>query len=122
MQTNWKTFALYALCALLTISIGFSGVQKLMGVQSWIDQFRAFGYPIWFMYVIGVLQVFGSIGLWVPSTRKWAALVILTIMLGAGFSNLRAGQYTFIIPNIVLMNLAAAIVLLSRPSRSSTEI
>ena len=119
MKVNWKTFVLYALCALLTLSIGFSGVQKLMGVQSWIDQFKAFGYPIWFMYLTGVLQVLGALGLWIPATRMWAVLGVIIIMLGAAFSNLSIGAYTFIIPNIVLIALAVGVIWFSR-SRKST--
>ena len=120
MRVPWQSFTLYIMCALLAIPLGFSGIQKLGGMQSWIDQFRAFGYPIWFMYVIGVLQVLSAVGLWLPTTRKWAVLVILIIMLGAGLSNVRAGQYTFVMTNIVLFALAIAI--LSQSSRPSTEV
>ena len=115
-RPKWKVYVVYLLSALLTFGIGVSGVQKLLGAQTWIDQFNTFGYPLWFMYLIGVLQVVGVIGLWLPRTRAWAAAGLGIIMLGAAFSNFRIGAYTFIIPNLVLIVFAVLVIWFSRVS------
>ena len=64
-------------------ALGFllAGLAKLMGAQS--EMFVGWGYPAWFAYVIGVLEVGGAIGLLVPKTTRTAAAGLSVIMAGA---------------------------------------
>ena len=114
VQPKWQVYGVYVLCALLTVGVGFSGVQKLMGAETWLEQFTNFGYPIWFMYLIGVLQTVGAIGLWIPKTRLLSAALYVVIMLGAAASNLMVGNVGFVVPNLVLILIAALVAWMSR--------
>ena len=49
----------------------------------WHDAFVVWGYPMWFMYAVGVAEIVGGLSLFVPGLASWAALGLMTIMLGA---------------------------------------
>jgi uncharacterized membrane protein YphA (DoxX/SURF4 family) len=52
-----------------------------------IEEFRAYGLPVWFCYLIGFLKVSAAIvliiGIWVPDLALPAAALLLVLMLGA---------------------------------------
>lgn len=51
------------------------------------EEFKAYGLPIWMMYVVGALKIGVAIaflvGIWVPGLVFPAALVLIVLMLGA---------------------------------------
>lgn len=61
-----------------------------------------------------MLEVVCSILLLVPRTRRWAALVLTTLMLGAAGTHLLHGEAPRIIVNIVLAALLVAALTLTR--------
>ncbi|MEM7803003.1 MAG: DoxX family protein [Chloroflexota bacterium] len=110
-NVNWTKVGLYGALAILTFMIGSSGITKLTSHPDWVDAFiNIYGYPLWFMYVIGVLQVVGSIMLWIPRTRYMAAALFLIIMVGAAYSHVIAGEYLEIIQNVVLIGLCGLVL------------
>ena len=52
-----------------------------------IEEFSAYGLPIWFCYTIGFLKISAAIaliiGIWIPELVFPAAALILILMLGA---------------------------------------
>ncbi len=52
-----------------------------------IEEFAAYGLPLWFCYLIGFLKVSAAlaliIGIWVPGLALPAAGLLLVLMLGA---------------------------------------
>lgn len=118
-KINWKQIGLYAALGFMTLVMGFSGVGKLVSMQEWLIEWDKYGYPLWFMYMIGALQVVGSIMLWIPKTRFWGAALFAVIMVGAAFTHINIGEYIEISQNIVLLALAAVVMWANRnPIRS----
>ena len=73
---------------MLAVAFMGSGAVKLSGNEGQMEFFRKWGYPIFSMYVIGGLEVLGVIGLFIRKLRKWAALGLAGLMIGAVGSHL----------------------------------
>jgi len=67
-----------------------AGAGKLMTSDS--AMFANWGYSMWFMKLIGVLEVLGGIGLLVPKTTRLAVYGLTLIMLGAIYTHINAGE------------------------------
>jgi uncharacterized membrane protein YphA (DoxX/SURF4 family) len=78
------------------------GAGKLSGQESAIAQFAHWGYPAWFMFVIGGVEALGAVALLVPRTARYGALVLLAVMIGAAGTHIRAGEWTNVIANTVI--------------------
>ena len=115
-KPKWQVYGVYVLIIILNISVSLAGVQKLTGSQHWIDQFQEFGYPVWFMYLIGALQVVGGVLLWIPKTRLVAAVLYMGIMAGAAFFNLMVGNTGIFVPNGVPILITGVVAWISRDS------
>jgi putative oxidoreductase len=70
----------------------FAGGTKLAGVQSHVEQFAHWGYPGWFMYVVGTVEVAGALALLIPATRFWGGLLLACDMAGAVGTHLVARE------------------------------
>ena len=60
-----------------------SGAAKLLSLPFELEAFVRWGYPIEFMYFIGVAECLGAIGLLIPRLSSFAALCLTALMLGA---------------------------------------
>ena len=60
-----------------------SGGAKLASLPFEVEAFARWGYPPAFMYVIGVLEVAGAVGLLVPRLSALASLCLAGVMVGA---------------------------------------
>ena len=65
-----------------------AGIVKLIAHESQVISFARWGYPDWFMYLIGGLEVAGVIGLFIPKLRSLAIFGIIGIMLGAMYTHI----------------------------------
>jgi uncharacterized membrane protein YphA (DoxX/SURF4 family) len=72
-----------ALLSLLFVVFLGSGAAKLLMLPFEVAAFERWGYPLWFMLLIGVLEVAGALGLCLPRLRRWAAPALSALMLGA---------------------------------------
>ena len=89
-----------------------------MGMQSHAEQFAHWGYPVWSMYIVGLVEVGGAIGLLIPSVRFYAAVLLACNMVGAAFTHYRNAELLNI-PLPVLLGLSATLLAwVSRPSAS----
>jgi len=52
------------------------GTMKLMGVDVLVQNFQRWGYPGWFLYVIGAVEVMGALGLVFERVRFQAAMIL----------------------------------------------
>ena len=72
--------------------------------------FANFGYPLWFMYVTGGLELLAVLLVLLPITRWYSGLLTAAIMAGALFTLLRTDELSaFAVTNVVIM--AAALYL-----------
>jgi putative oxidoreductase len=91
MQTA-RTYARIVLRLLLAALFIVAGVMKLSATEFEVHGFAHFGYASWFMYLIGVLELAGGLGLLMRRSAGWAALAMVVVMIGAVASHLNAGD------------------------------
>lgn len=85
-----QVVVMWVLSGLLAAMFIGSGGMKLTGDVSGVAQH--FGYPIWFFYLIGLLEVVGAICLLIPRIAAEVGSFLIIIMLGALISHIRAGD------------------------------
>ena len=100
---------------LLALMIGGSGLSKLLQPR-WIEVFATWGYPDYFVYLIGVLELVCGVALFVRPVMSYASIVCAAIMIGATTTHLihAAGAGT-IAAHIVIVSLLVAIAFVRRP-------
>jgi putative oxidoreductase len=115
---RWQTYAMYAVMALLTLGFLLFGGMKLTGAQEMVNNFIRWGYPAWFVYVTGLIEVGSALLLWPRKTRLIGALGLVATMLGAIATHLVNGEANAINIQPVLLALAAFVAWSSRPRQS----
>ena len=110
-----RNVAGWCLSAALSVVFLAAGASKFRSPQ-WEVRFNGWGYPDWFLIVVGLLEIGCSILLLVPRARQWAALVLTMLMLGAAGTHLVHGEAPRVVVNIVLGALLIAAVALGRRS------
>ena len=88
-----------------------TGISKLAGMPYVVQTFREWGYPPWFLVVIGLVEVAGGVLVLVPATRVLGATLIAVEMLGAIGTHVVAGQWSMV--PVPVLALALAVLLVS---------
>jgi uncharacterized membrane protein YphA (DoxX/SURF4 family) len=57
---------------LLALAFLAAAFAKLTGNEMMVGNFARYGYPLWFMYFVGVAELAGAIGLLLKPTAVWA--------------------------------------------------
>lgn len=84
-----------------------SGATKLLGVGGHADNCVRWGYPPWFVPVVGSVEVLGAIVLLIPRFSSLAALGLAVTMVGAITTRLRGGEIAqAIFPCVLLIILS----------------
>jgi uncharacterized membrane protein YphA (DoxX/SURF4 family) len=96
---------LWIVSAVVAAAFVFFGSGKLMGSEMYVQGFEKWGYPLWFMYLIGALEVVGGIALLVPRIASYGALALAVVMLGATFTHLASYEYTSLLMPLVFLGL-----------------
>ncbi len=73
------TFLSFAVGAYMILA----SYPKLMATTQLLENFEKWGLPSWFHYPVGIIELVGGAGLFFPKTRRFAALCIAMVMLGA---------------------------------------
>ena len=117
MKSKIKTLLWVVLGLLFVVA----GIDKLVSDPVQVRHFAEWGYPLWFLYLTGVIELGGGLSLFFPQVRLYGILVLSTTMLGAVFTHLKAGEWgAFPIPLILLaLLLTLAWTEKNRPSSSS---
>lgn len=84
------------------------GLMKFI-VSGWTERFASWGYPVYFQYVIGVLELLSGIGLFVPRVRAYAAAALTLVMLGALATHLIYWEQPNIVVTLTLSLIMASI-------------
>jgi len=87
-----QVILMWTLSVLMAALFLFAGVSKLIGGAEVAAEFARFGYPTWFRYLIGLIEVAGAVCLLIPKVAAEAASFLVIIMLGAVISHIRAGD------------------------------
>ena len=87
-----RALAAWAISLLLALVFLGAGSAKLRGDGLMIELFVSFGYPIWFMYFTGLLEMIGAVLLPVPRLSGIGTVLLICVMLGALVSKMAHGQ------------------------------
>jgi uncharacterized membrane protein YphA (DoxX/SURF4 family) len=120
MQTDLRNVAGWLLSLFLSYEFVLSGLAKLMAKPKMIASFHTFGYPLWFMYLTGCIELVCAVLVLIPRTAVAAAAVLVCVMIGALFSHLGHGQSDEIALPLGLL-LAAVVLALVRAGRGRTQ-
>lgn len=94
----------------LTVMFLLAAGMKLTAVPFEVAGFAKFGYPLWFMYLVGVLQLIGAALLWMRGFVGVGASLLTIVMVGAVGSHLRADDPVLMaVPAFVLLVLLAGL-------------
>jgi putative oxidoreductase len=104
-----KTIAAWVLSVVLAVGFLAAGGSKLAAVPYQVQLFGLLGFPVWFMYVTGVLEIAGAVALLIPRYAVVGAVLIICVMLGALASLLMHAQMSLLPATLVLLVLAAAV-------------
>lgn len=101
--------------------------MKFAAVPFQVASFARFGYPLWFMYVVGALQLVGAVLLWTRGCVALGAGLLAVIMVGAVGSHLLAGDPALMpLPAFVFLILLSGIAYALRaellPSGADAEM
>jgi uncharacterized membrane protein YphA (DoxX/SURF4 family) len=87
-----KVIATWILSGLVAAMMLFAGGSKLAGAPEQVKGFAAMGFPAWFLYVTGAIEVGGAILLLIPKTAVFGVLLLGATMIGATISVLKMGD------------------------------
>jgi len=80
-----------------------SGGFKLAGAEMQAQNFDRWGYPVWFMYLTGVLEIVGAALIFMPKTRFWGGLLLCIIMVGALGTHVMHGEIMMALMPLVFL-------------------
>lgn len=100
----------------LLLSLGFlaAALTKSVPHSGWPERFAAWGYPAWFVPVIGGLEVLGVFGLWVPRVSQQAMVLLAVVLLEASYANLSHPPILQVVRPAVFLALLTALFVTQR--------
>jgi putative oxidoreductase len=98
-----RTYLSWVLAAVFVLS----GGAKLMGLEFEIEAFMRWGFPLWFMYAVGVIELLGGLALLVPRLASLAAAALGAFMGGPALTHIVHGEWGMLIVALVLMAACA---------------
>lgn len=110
----------WTLAALLASAFGFVGFLKVSANPMEVELFTRFGYPPWFMYVIGAAELAGALGLIggrliAAHLPRATAMGLLVIMTGAIGSHLMYDPLFMMLPAVALSVLLLGFLYAGKP-------
>ena len=95
-----------ALSVVLSLFFFASGAAKLAGLEFEIVAFERWGYPLWFMYFTGTVEVVGAIGLMLRRVSAAAAAGLALMMLGAMGTHVIHAEWGMLVAAAVIFGLS----------------
>lgn len=121
-----RNITAWILSVLVGLAFIGAGAAKLSSQTMMVAEFQVFGYPLWFMYLTGTLEVVSGLLLFVPRYAGIGAALLACTMTCALISHLTHAQAAMIGAPLVLLVLSVAIGVLRdwsglKPPRASSE-
>lgn len=109
------TIATNIVAGLLALAFAFFGASKVGASEAQVAMFQGWGYPLWFMYVVGAAELSAAVLLVLPGGRFYGASLVVGLMVGALATHAVAGELMQL-PLPMMTGAAAGLVaVLSRP-------
>ena len=112
MKPKIKKTIMWILIGLLALQFTSAGLPKFTG--SWDTKFADWGYPSFFVYLIGLVEIVGIIGLFIRKTRKWAVIALMLTMIGAAITHALNDEASRLIHNFILIALLVSVFYLHK--------
>lgn len=90
MTSKVKNILLWVLSVPLGLMFLMAGASKFSTEMT--EQFVNWGYPSFMSYITGGLEILAAIGLFIPKFRRFAAMGLIAIMIGAVGTHLKVGD------------------------------
>jgi uncharacterized membrane protein YphA (DoxX/SURF4 family) len=74
---------IWIISALMAYDFVLQGWRKFDPQGWWAPAFENWGYPTWFMMLIGLMEVAGAVLLIIPQIRYIGAMLLIVVMVGA---------------------------------------
>jgi putative oxidoreductase len=107
------------LSVLLTLAFMIAALPKLLGAHVWVVKFINWGYPNWFPFAIGSLELLGGALLLIPRLARYGAIVLGVIMVGAAYTHLANGEGLQVLRPVIVLMLLGTVVWLRKPNRDN---
>src|SRR5262245_27827698 len=96
-------FVIWTLSLLLAGIFLLTGVPKIIGSGAVGFQASAMrDFPQWMRVIVGIVECAGAIGLLVPATASFAAIVLAVVMVPATLTQYASGEGHVWVPIVVL--------------------
>ena len=87
--------------------------------NSLLEEFKIYGYPVWFFYTIGTLKVVFAVmiftGFWNKNLLTIGSIGMIILMIGAIFSHIKIRDPLIkFVPAIVILSLTIFILIFNR--------
>lgn len=105
----WKSIGIWSLTVILAAFFLLAGGLKLQATPSQIENFAHWGYPRWFLYVIGAIEVIGAVGLLVPRLAVFAVVLLGATMFGASLTHLVHNEMMAVPIPLIIVGLLAVV-------------
>lgn len=92
------------------------GIAKLTAADAQVAMFQAWGYPLWFMAMVGAAEVTAAALLIPDRTRFYGAGLVFALMIGAAVTHGSAGEILQLPLPAVTAALAALLASLEMPA------
>jgi uncharacterized membrane protein YphA (DoxX/SURF4 family) len=97
--------AMTIVATVLGLMMAGSGIAKLAGESHQAAMFAMVGLPRWFLALVGTFEVIGGALLALPAATPVGSVILSTIMVGAFWTHVAYGEWTKLVPVIVLLVL-----------------
>ena len=110
MNARRKNIALWILSGLLGLAFIFGGATKLLAMPPHPEHFAGWGYPGWFMYLTGAIELVSAILLFIPRVAAFGAALLVPTMIGAALTHLTHADAAHVAPSLVMLVLSSAVL------------
>jgi putative oxidoreductase len=87
------------------------GFKKLTGNKQSVARFKKWGYPLWFMHLLGLTEMINSSLMLFNPTRIYGIAIFPMILAGAVYTHVKFGETGEVKKPIFVSTLLAAIFL-----------
>lgn len=98
-----------------------SGAAKLAGLEFEVVAFERWGYPLWFMYLVGLIEVTGALFLLLRRTSALAGAGLAAFMTGAVGTHVIHAEWGMLVVATVIMLLSARHAWIGLGKRGAAE-
>ncbi|MBW3582681.1 MAG: DoxX family protein [Euryarchaeota archaeon] len=107
---------------LLAIVFFVTGGMKLMDMTMMREMFtQVWGYPLWFMFFIGIVEVTGAILVLIPKVAAYGGALLTINMIGAVGTHIMAGQWLYMLLPIIVGAIAVYLTWARLPETAGLE-